>query len=113
MPAFLCAPAHIAVDGEQGAAKSVSEMSVSKQMRIAFWGNFGALNLGNECTLSVIVAAFRSRLPDADLMAVCRGPDDVATRHQISGVPITSRPAAPQGRRSPKIIRVLRLLRQE
>jgi polysaccharide pyruvyl transferase WcaK-like protein len=82
-------------------------------MRIALWGNFGAFNLGNECTLAAAISNLRACLPDAELIAICRDPEDTAQRHGISGI-LTSgqrRPAA--ARRYPKLVRFLRLLCQE
>jgi len=79
-------------------------------MRIAFWGNFGALNLGNECTLAAAVANFRARLPHADLVAVCRDPDDAARRHRIGGIAMSGRTQAVDDRgKAPKLVRLVRL----
>ena len=78
-------------------------------MRIAFWGNFGALNLGNECTLAAAVANFRARLSDAEMLAICRGPEDVAARHGIGGTAISARAGPTGARRYPKPVRLLRL----
>lgn len=65
--------------------------------RIAFWGNFGTRNLGNECTLAAAVQATRARLPAAELLCICTGPDDVRERHGLAAFPIldASRRAAP------------------
>src|ERR1700733_124077 len=62
-------------------------------MRIAFWGNFGALNLGNECTLAAAVGNIRARLPDAKLVAICRDPEDAGRRHGIAALPMSGRAA--------------------
>lgn len=64
-------------------------------MRIAFWGNFGALNLGNECTLAAAVYNIRARLPKAELLAICRSPGDVVARHGIGAIPM-SPPGGPR-----------------
>jgi polysaccharide pyruvyl transferase WcaK-like protein len=83
-------------------------------MRIAFWGNFGALNLGNECTLAAAVGNIRARLPDAKLVAICRDPEDAARRHGIAALPMSGRAAQPaQGRQYPKLLRMLRLVGRE
>ncbi len=79
-------------------------------MRIAFWGNFGALNLGNECTLAACIANLRARLPNAEMVSICRGPEDVAARHGIGGTLISARADTAAARRYPKPVRVLRLL---
>jgi polysaccharide pyruvyl transferase WcaK-like protein len=57
-------------------------------VQIALWGNFGALNLGNECTLAAAIANLRARLPHATLICVCSRPADVATRHGVAAIPI-------------------------
>jgi len=78
--------------------------------RIAFWGNFGTRNLGNECTLSAAVQATRARLPAAELLCICTGPDDVRERHGLAAFPIldASRRAAPGGGRVGRLAAELR-----
>ena len=56
--------------------------------RIAFWGNFGTLNLGNECTLAAAVDNVRRLLPEARLLSVCRDPADTSVRHAVEAIPI-------------------------
>ena len=82
-------------------------------MRIAFWGNFGALNLGNECTLAAAVGNFRARLPDAELVAICRDPEDTAKRHGIGAIPMSGRVQPSEGRHYPKLVRMLRRVGRE
>lgn len=55
-------------------------------IRIAFYGNFGAGNLGNECTLQAVVAYARQRWPDAQLQCFCTEPRDVERRHGMPGM---------------------------
>lgn len=55
-----------------------------KSARISFYGNFGAGNLGNECTLQTTIEQTLQRLPDAQLLCFCTNPEDVRTRHNIS-----------------------------
>jgi polysaccharide pyruvyl transferase WcaK-like protein len=55
-------------------------------MRIAFYGNFGAGNLGNECTLQAVLAYARQRWPGAELQCFCTEPQDVQQRHGIPGM---------------------------
>jgi polysaccharide pyruvyl transferase WcaK-like protein len=82
-------------------------------MRIAFWGNFGALNLGNECTLAAAVYNFRARVPRAELLAICRGPGDTVARHGIGAIPM-SRPREPRtSARLPKPLRMLAMFARE
>jgi polysaccharide pyruvyl transferase WcaK-like protein len=58
-----------------------------KPARITFYGNFGAGNLGNECTLQVIIEQTLRRWPDAQLLCFCTNPQDVRTRHNIAAIP--------------------------
>jgi polysaccharide pyruvyl transferase WcaK-like protein len=76
-------------------------------MRIAFWGNFGTLNLGNECTLAAAVCNIRNRLPEAGLIAICCEPADTASRHGIGAVPMSERRVVAGGGRGPKAWRIL------
>lgn len=55
-----------------------------KPPRIAFYGNFGSGNLGNECTLQTVIEHTLLRWPDAQLQCICAVPEDVQSRHQIS-----------------------------
>jgi polysaccharide pyruvyl transferase WcaK-like protein len=84
-------------------------------MRIAFFGNFGALNLGNECTLAAAIVNLRARLPQAELLVVCRGPADAAARHGITALPMNaaSRPEGEGARSAFKPLRAVRLLARE
>lgn len=63
-------------------------------VRIVFYGNFGAGNLGNEVTLQAAIEQSLARLPDARLLCVCSGPQDVRARHGIDAVPSRSRDSA-------------------
>jgi polysaccharide pyruvyl transferase WcaK-like protein len=58
-----------------------------KPVRISFYGNFGAGNLGNECTLQAVIEQTRMRWPDAQLLCFCTNPQDVRTRHNIAAFP--------------------------
>jgi polysaccharide pyruvyl transferase WcaK-like protein len=57
-----------------------------KSPRIAFYGNFGAGNLGNEATLQAIIERIGRRWPDGRLMCFCTDPEDVRNRHQIAAL---------------------------
>lgn len=58
-----------------------------KPKRIALYGMFGAGNLGNECTLQVIVEQILRHWPDAKFVCFCANPQDVRTRHGITAFP--------------------------
>jgi polysaccharide pyruvyl transferase WcaK-like protein len=51
---------------------------------VTFYGNFGAGNLGNECTLQAVIEHTLQRWPDARLQCLCTLPDDVQVRHRIA-----------------------------
>lgn len=55
-----------------------------KPRRIAFYGNFGTQNLGNECTLQAIIHNIQNRSPKAEFKCICTIPEDTARRHNIS-----------------------------
>jgi polysaccharide pyruvyl transferase WcaK-like protein len=59
-------------------------------MRIVFYGNFGAGNLGNEVTLQTAIEQTRAHVPGAELLCVCTNPQDVRTRHGIEAAPALS-----------------------
>ncbi|HEY7299561.1 MAG TPA: polysaccharide pyruvyl transferase family protein [Xanthobacteraceae bacterium] len=58
-----------------------------ERRRIALYGHFGVGNLGNECTLQVIIDQIRRRWPDAELLCFCTNPHDVRTRYHIEALP--------------------------
>jgi polysaccharide pyruvyl transferase WcaK-like protein len=62
---------------------------MAKPPRIAFWGNFGTGNWGNECTLQAIVYNARAWVPDAELLCVCTEPTDTEARHGLRSFPIS------------------------
>lgn len=77
-PGSICAGATI------GAAQA-------RPPRIAFFGNFGAQNLGNEYTLKAILAHARKRMPGAELLCICTDPADAAARHGVTATAMSYR----------------------
>ncbi len=61
------------------------------QTKIAFLGNFGTRNLGNEYTLAAILENARKHLPDAVLTCICADPREAAARHGIPAVLLSYR----------------------
>ncbi len=59
-----------------------------KEARIAFFGNFGTQNLGNECTLQAIVHNVTARLPHADVFVICSEPAVTEQTHRVPSVPM-------------------------
>jgi polysaccharide pyruvyl transferase WcaK-like protein len=85
---------------------------VSGQKQIAFWGNFGTRNLGNECTLWAALYNARLRRPDASFVCFCREPEDAQARHGIPCFPLNT-PRPGPGPRPSFVVRVLRRLQAE
>lgn len=54
-----------------------------KPKKIALYGNFGSGNLGNECTLQVVIERLRRSWPDAQLLCIGADPHDIRARHQV------------------------------
>lgn len=59
-----------------------------KRARIVLYGHFGSGNIGNDSSLEAALSNVRQRLPDAEIVCVCNGPDVVAERFGIATVPI-------------------------
>jgi polysaccharide pyruvyl transferase WcaK-like protein len=55
-----------------------------KPIRIALYGNFGAGNLGNECSLQTAIEQILRRWPDAQMLCLCTEPRDVEARHHVA-----------------------------
>ena len=86
-----------------------------KPIRISFYGNFGAGNLGNECTLQAVIEQTLRRWPDARLLCFCTNPQDVWTRHHVAAFPSEAvEKTAAQGSRSrglwDRLVRIFRIL---
>jgi polysaccharide pyruvyl transferase WcaK-like protein len=73
-----------------------------KPARISFYGNFGAGNLGNECTLQAVIEQTLRRWPDAQLLCFCTNPQDVRTRHNIAAFPSEAVDKTGAGRDGPR-----------
>jgi polysaccharide pyruvyl transferase WcaK-like protein len=57
---------------------------------IIVYGNFTTTNYGNECTLQAALHNLRDYYPDANITAVCTGPELVTRNHHINAIPITA-----------------------
>ena len=55
-------------------------------LRVGFLGRLGAGNLGNDASLEVVLGLVRSRRPDAELDAMCSGPEAVRERYGLPAV---------------------------
>jgi polysaccharide pyruvyl transferase WcaK-like protein len=68
---------------------------------IAFFGNFGTMNYGNEATLLAIVSRLRLLFPNCELCCVCTTPENVIATLGIHAVPHTVRSVRTWDRRVP------------
>jgi polysaccharide pyruvyl transferase WcaK-like protein len=78
----------------------IGRATPGQAMKIAFWGNFGTGNLGNECTLHAALAAAHRHAAGADTLAVCSNPADTVASHGVEAVSIA--PARSTARSSPR-----------
>jgi polysaccharide pyruvyl transferase WcaK-like protein len=76
-------PARIVATGQSVTEANRAQAATRPRRRIAFFGNFGTQNLGNEYTLQAVVQNVRRRAPDADLFCICTDPEDAEARHRI------------------------------
>ncbi len=84
-----------------------------KAGRIAFWGNFGTRNLGNECTLGAALANARARRPEATFVCFCTAPEDAQSRHGVPCFPLNTARRRGPGPPPPLLPRLARRLRAE
>jgi len=76
-----------------------------REKRISLFGNFGSLNLGNECTLQAIIHNIRTLLPNAELECICTNPEDVSARHGVAAISMSRRLVGSPGERSGRLQR--------
>lgn len=81
---------------------------------ITFFGNFGAQNLGNECTLAAIIQNLRKRVPDAAISCICPEPEETSARYGIPAFLMSYRyggafKGAPSKQKHP-VVRLIRRL---
>jgi polysaccharide pyruvyl transferase WcaK-like protein len=74
--------------------------------RVTFWGNFGAGNLGNECTLAAVLSRARVLVPAAQLLVACTGAEAAAREHGVETVGL--RPASSADEDDSRRSRILR-----
>ena len=60
--------------------------------KICLFGNFGAGNFGNECTLQALLCNLRRYLPNAKISCICSGPEETASTYNVSAFPIRKMP---------------------
>jgi polysaccharide pyruvyl transferase WcaK-like protein len=67
--------------------------------KISLFGNFGSLNIGNECTLQAVIHNIRIFLPNAEIDCICTNPEDVSTRHNVPALSMSRRLVGPPAQR--------------
>jgi polysaccharide pyruvyl transferase WcaK-like protein len=91
-----------------GHARAVRPPDGAPVCTLALWGNFGTLNLGNECTLAAMIDNLGRQLPHARLLCVCSDPADAERRHGIRALPMS----AAEDRGTQRAARPLRIVRR-
>lgn len=59
--------------------------------KLSLFGNFGTVNIGNECTLQAALHNIYKFLPGAEVNCICSNPQDVVVRHKIEAIQMTRR----------------------
>jgi polysaccharide pyruvyl transferase WcaK-like protein len=117
-------PRHAGIAAAEAVSQAPNSIAAEKtalraarppRTRIAFFGNFGTQNLGNEYTLKAILANARRRMPDAELTCICTDPEDTAARHGVTATSMSYRcssafVAAARRMSGSRMIRALRRL---
>jgi polysaccharide pyruvyl transferase WcaK-like protein len=62
---------------------------IRKKPKIAFFGNFGTQNFGNEATLQAIHFNLRRLMPEAEFACICTFPANVSAANGIAAFPIS------------------------
>lgn len=55
---------------------------------IAFFGNFGSDNLGNEASLKAMLGFIRRERPDAQITCICYGVERARAEHHVTAIPM-------------------------
>lgn len=59
-----------------------------KKSKIVLYGHFGSGNVGNDSSLEAALYHIQSRLPSSEIICVCNGPELIASRYNITTLPI-------------------------
>lgn len=62
-----------------------------RPVRVGLFGLLGTGNIGNDASMEAVLRYLREDHPEADVDAMCPGPDRVKTEHGIHGVPLWHR----------------------
>lgn len=77
-------------------------------MRVAFYGEFGTGNLGNDASLQAAVAAVEAHVPGADVVVLCNDPEAVTRRLGLRARSIRRHSTRPRRKASPRVLRAIR-----
>jgi len=86
-----------------------------RNAKVSIFGNFGTVNVGNECTLQAVIYNVHKFVAGGEINCICSNPRDVMVRHNIPAVhmarPIHEVHQCPATRKSGTLLsRVLRIL---
>jgi len=76
--------------------------------RVAFYGEFGSGNLGNDASLLAAVEAMRALSPDTEILCLCDATNVVAERYGLRTVPIRRPVSWERSRRRSPVVRAVR-----
>jgi polysaccharide pyruvyl transferase WcaK-like protein len=99
-----------AMNDEPAAPRGDGPRAAAAERTIAFFGNFGTQNLGNEYTLAAILHNARRLRPDTPLLCICPDPEDASQRHDVPATRISYRYAARRRVPGSRLVRLLRRL---
>jgi polysaccharide pyruvyl transferase WcaK-like protein len=63
-------------------------VKAGKPARIGFFGLLGSGNIGNDASLEAVIRYLRQAHPDAELDAMCMGPETVHARYGLPAIPM-------------------------
>jgi polysaccharide pyruvyl transferase WcaK-like protein len=91
-------------------------------LTVAFIGEFGTGNFGNDASLLAAVAALRAQHPDVDVLCLCNAPNEVERTYGLSAMAIRRHTLKERsrrrwllirvGRRAVDLVRIYKIMRQ-
>lgn len=70
--------------------KALERRKSTRPKRMGLFGNFGSKNLGNGGSLEVILSFLQRERPNADIVCICRNPDDMHRSRAVAASHIVS-----------------------
>jgi|SRR5580700_1015513 polysaccharide pyruvyl transferase WcaK-like protein len=78
------------------------------RQKICFFGNFGAGNFGNDCTLQAILSNLANHLPELEVTCICTCPEETSSKfHICAAIPIRDKPQSHLQSRALRFVRRL------